>query len=177
MKEWILNALQYFAIGMAQVLIFVVGNIWRLVVCNLSNAIRFAYDRIRLGKEYSARRSQALDAAIGQRSVYSFDGFKIFGLHFKWPTYVKCIAAFAADGFSGNCDCFAHAMRAKIGKGRVRIFIVGLNILKVHYLFEFRDGRGLHTYDLTESGCHYEPKSARAIMESRHPEKIIYTIW
>jgi hypothetical protein len=177
MKEWLLNALQYVRIGLTQVIVFVAGNAWRLVVCNLSNLIRFVYDRIRIGDEYAARRQQAKDAAIGQRSVYQYDGFKLFGIRVKWPTYVRCIAAFADNGFAGNCDCFAHAMRVKIGCGRVRVFIVGLDIRKVHYLFEFRDGRGLHTYDLTPTGCHYAAKSARAVMEERHPDKIVYTVW
>ena len=177
MKKWLKNAFSYLCVWLAQILVFVVGNLWRLTVCNLSNLTRFIYDRIRLGGEYAARRQQAKDAAIGQHSVYQYDGFTLFGIQFKWPTYVRCIAAFADNGFAGNCDCFAHAMRVKIGCGRVRVFIVGLNILKVHYLFEFRDGRGLHTYDLTPTGCHYATKSARAVMEERHPDKTIYTVW
>ena len=178
MKKWLKNAFSYLCVWIAQILVFVVGNLWRLTVCNLSNLTRFIYDRIRLGNQYGFWKQQAWTGSIDTKSRYEFDGFTLFGIRFKWPTYVRCIAAFAENGFAGNCDCFAHAVRATFCEGRVRIFVVGLNIFKVHYLFEFRDLDNKYvTHDLTQSGPVRSTKSARAVMEERHPDKTVYTVW
>lgn len=168
------------------ILIPVIGNLYRMIYQAPANVIRFLYDFLKNPKAYIKAKREFKNYSLNyiiDSMKYTYDGFdwadedSALG---KFPTYTKTVAGTVLDGLSGNCMDFAHAFKVKTGKGKLKIYIPDLKLLKIHYLVmvEVNEEHSSIAYELVKRGvkAHYG-KTARQVMEERYPDNTIYKVW
>ena len=166
------------------VLIPIFGNLYRLIFQAPINVIRFLYDFLKNPKTYFKARGEfkkySLQYLISSMT-YTFDGFNWADENSalgKFPTYTKTVAGIVLDGLSGNCMDFAHAFKVKTGKGKLKIYIPDLLLMKIHYLIEVEENKSITTYELVRRGVQVSHgRTARQVMEERNPNNTLYRVW
>lgn len=107
---------------------------------------------------------------------YSYDGITKSGMFRKWPTWTSLIGIMYYRGRIGNCQDGAWYIKKILKqsgkKARIRIYIPGINVSKIHYVVEC-DG---YVYDLATVGFRKRQGTAKQFASLAYPNKHIYFV-
>lgn len=137
-----------------KLIVILIGFLYRVsfqlifnIVFNLFWLIHMSINK----KWYFSERKKALAITSFFDFAYCYDGLFKEGLFKKWPTWTALIGVTYYRGKIGNCQDAAWYvkkwLKLKGEKPKIRIFMKGLHVDKVHYIVESNG----YIYDMIEN--------------------------